>query len=644
MNRLSNSVLHKSSQLLRSTTSIQKSYQASILELFLLGMLVFGKVFTYWQSAFNMGYWEFVLAAFMVSTGYLTFVGSIAEMTSILPFSGGSYGYVRCVLGPLIGYMIGFFEAMEYVMFVATSLDAVGRVISAITGTARNAEPIYWLFFYTICLPLHILGGSAFWKVGAVLAVWIVILVLVYLLGNAGGAVLKEDHTGDVAQLDPEALSFLRYFPMAGWCYKGIEVMTLTCDNIRNPGYIVPRTMMATIVAMVIFFIGIVFMTGSVHPGAFNLINESFPLDPGLMKIFHVNKQTAAFIAAPTMIGTTFCFIYAAAHQLYAMACSGLFSPMLKEVYGRNRTPWVAILLVALVSYVVQVTLFYWVPDSYVDILFTLSMMSSQPVYICLCISYLIYTTTFSSLERSFYSPFGRVGACYALLLYCFVSVSLVGFPKEVTVSSSLFCISSVLALAYYYFVAAKRQFFSKEEQQKFLKIYVIKANKGKHKRGKHGNNKRNAVTPSEATRPSEQVSSSHHEESTGVRGGVMGLLGAVPNMFGYLMRAQLDAEMLQSVGPESGLSSPDHVSGGGAMTAAAGGKVLPEVPHHPTDTSDYQYRLSSPSRHQQVLSHDQHQPQNGESEHQGMDQSIVRDGVNVVCQHPVEETHTQRS
>eukprot|EP00981_Chlorochromonas_danica_P007411 scaffold1710_cov182-Ochromonas_danica.AAC.1 len=321
MKRLSNSVLRNSSQLVRSTTTMEKAYQASILELFLLGMLVFGKVFTYWQSAFNMGYWEFVLAAFLVSLTYLCFVGSIAEMTSILPFSGGSYGYVRCVLGPLIGYMIGFFEAMEYVMFVATSLGAVGRVISAITGTARNAEPIYWLFFYTICLPLHILGGSAFWKVGAVLAVWIVILLLVYLLGNAGGAVLKKDHTGD-SSLDPEATIFLRFFPTAGWCYKGIEVMTLTCDNIRNPGYIVPRTMMATIVAMVILFISIVLITGSIHPGAFELMIQKFPLDPGLMHAFHVDEQAAAFIAAPTMIGTTFCFIYAAAHQLYAMACS----------------------------------------------------------------------------------------------------------------------------------------------------------------------------------------------------------------------------------------------------------------------------------------------------------------------------------
>eukprot|EP00981_Chlorochromonas_danica_P007995 scaffold1936_cov197-Ochromonas_danica.AAC.2 len=191
---------------------------------------------------------------------------------------------------------------------------------------------------------------------------------------------------------------------------------------------------------------------------------------------------------------------------------------------------------------------------------------------------------------------------------------------------------TSVLALAYYYFVAAKRQFFSKEEQQKFLKIYVIKANQGRHKKGKYGNNKHNAVAPSAATRPSEQVSSSHHEESTGVRGGgMMGWLGAVPNMFGYLMRAQLNAEMLQSVGPESGLSSPDHVSGGGAM-AAGGGKVLPEVPHHPTDTSDYQHQLPSPRQHEV---HGHHQAQNGEAGQQGMDQCVDR---------PVEETHTQHS
>eukprot|EP00981_Chlorochromonas_danica_P000600 scaffold138_cov178-Ochromonas_danica.AAC.6 len=45
----------------------------------------------------------------------------------------------------------------------------------------------------------------------------------------------------------PSAHDYLKYFPVAGWGFKGIEVMTLTCAEIPNPSVQVPRAMMGAI-------------------------------------------------------------------------------------------------------------------------------------------------------------------------------------------------------------------------------------------------------------------------------------------------------------------------------------------------------------------------------------------------------------
>eukprot|EP00981_Chlorochromonas_danica_P015889 scaffold14720_cov172-Ochromonas_danica.AAC.14 len=58
----------------------------------------------------------------LVSSGYICLCFCIAEMTSFLSFAGGSYGYVRCAMGPTMGYLIGFCESIEYILYVSASV------------------------------------------------------------------------------------------------------------------------------------------------------------------------------------------------------------------------------------------------------------------------------------------------------------------------------------------------------------------------------------------------------------------------------------------------------------------------------------------------------------------------------------------
>lgn len=51
-------------------------------------VLVISGVLTYWNVGFTVGFWEYSLCNVFISIGYMFLVLCLAEMISILPFSG----------------------------------------------------------------------------------------------------------------------------------------------------------------------------------------------------------------------------------------------------------------------------------------------------------------------------------------------------------------------------------------------------------------------------------------------------------------------------------------------------------------------------------------------------------------------------
>eukprot|EP01031_Cornospumella_fuschlensis_P035406 gene35406-42915_t len=100
---------------------------ASIYNIYWLGItIVIGGQIIFWNLALKDGFFQFLFSVVVVGGGYVCLTFSLAEMTSILPFAGGSYGYVRCTLGPFIGFIVGCCETMEYVLYVATAVAEFG--------------------------------------------------------------------------------------------------------------------------------------------------------------------------------------------------------------------------------------------------------------------------------------------------------------------------------------------------------------------------------------------------------------------------------------------------------------------------------------------------------------------------------------
>eukprot|EP01031_Cornospumella_fuschlensis_P036040 gene36040-43708_t len=284
-----------------------RRYCASRLDIFWIGVtIVLGGQIINWNKGLKMGYYEFFISLIITCVGYFCLTLCLSEMTSVLPFAGGSYGYVRCSLGPLYGYLVGFCEGIEYILYVSAALLAIGTLFRDLFQSSFVYQPAYWFLFYILALPFQIMGGVYFWRFGIIIGVLTVAVVAMWCLVDIGDAdVRKFQHAKEVAG---SATTFLRYFPYSAWFFKGIEAMTMTCEDIEQPERRVPQSIMACMGCVTFLGLCVILTAGSVKPGPQHLINEMHPYDHLFEKSFDVTHQLGTILMFPGALGTAYGF------------------------------------------------------------------------------------------------------------------------------------------------------------------------------------------------------------------------------------------------------------------------------------------------------------------------------------------------
>ena len=150
----------------------------------------------------------------------------------MMPFAGGSFGYVRCTLGPIAGYLVGCCEASEYILYVAIAVQEIGRLFTVITGLSPSVEPLYWVTFYTIAVFLHCRSGRTFWTFSATVALITIILIIIYCLASLPVVNFSRFAVGDSQRSTADFREIMHFFPLVSWFYIGIEALTLSCDDV----------------------------------------------------------------------------------------------------------------------------------------------------------------------------------------------------------------------------------------------------------------------------------------------------------------------------------------------------------------------------------------------------------------------------
>eukprot|EP00981_Chlorochromonas_danica_P003137 scaffold622_cov174-Ochromonas_danica.AAC.13 len=317
---------------LKTKEVITLKYSASSLQVFFMGIsIIVGGQFMGWNKALTMGLWECMIGLAIVSVGYFCLTFCLAEMTSILPFAGGSFGYVRCSLGPRVGYNVGFCESVAYILFVAAALDNIDELLRLGLNLPSDASFYIYIAFYLIGIPIMCMGGPWIW--------WFSTIVSILAMGLVGVYCISNIHHDNAMQ------------------FSSNHHVGQTCNNVDQPGKKLPKVMIGIIMVVILSSFFILLTTCSISPsGPFDLAAQAHFAGYVYIEGLKLKSRPlwAGLLALPACIGTAYGYIYAFGQQLHSLAQSGLAPSFLKHCCGAYDAPYAAVIAGSIVCYIIN--------------------------------------------------------------------------------------------------------------------------------------------------------------------------------------------------------------------------------------------------------------------------------------------------
>lgn len=461
-------------------------YRPGRWDIWILGLAIgLGGQYFSWNAGLAAGLYTFMLIYLVVGFAYITLCCCTSEITGALPFAGGAYGLSRCTLGFYAGFIIGCAEALEYIVYVSTSVLSLADMLVESIPELAGLEPLIWLLFYVSSLYVHIRGDYIFWRWNMVIGVLSLFFVLLYCIGSF-------PHTNFAANADNDPdfryvhgiRGFLRSLPLSCWFFVGVEALSLATDDVLEPKIAIPFAQVSCILALFASGIVVLFVTVSLPPPGLNQVSKLLaPFDNGFQLLFDVSVKTATLFSIPAMYATTFGFMWGYGKLIAAMATSKLLPPVLARPHPRYGTAYWGLLSGSVLGYFVCLLVFFVpaIKDKYV---FNICIAMAFLGYAGQCIGYIALKRNYPSIKSSaFRSPFGIYGAVYSLIVWLLGLTSIAFFQENGGIEISVFFAVLIALTLVYFGYAQSRQTLSSKEHKVFLQAHVMKFNKDKSRR-----------------------------------------------------------------------------------------------------------------------------------------------------------------
>eukprot|EP00981_Chlorochromonas_danica_P011172 scaffold3779_cov254-Ochromonas_danica.AAC.32 len=502
--------------------------KARYLYIYALGVCVMcGRQTFQWHigfGQFDAYLYGLAVLVYVVAFTMLTF--SFVELISIVPFSGGCYGYSRCALGPAMGYMAGMFETAKYILYATFNVRRLGDIFQEIYGFEEKYEIMIWLAFLVAFNLVHHFQTRMLWWTVALVGVAIFVTQVMFIMGSTSAGTMTNLTT---SHWDENPADFVKALPYATYMLSALDAVRTCVDN--QGGDIVPRALLHVLAWSTVAGLASIVAQAAYIRDDKSLINEHYAYSVGMRMALNLSAgdKFVTLFALPGSLGCCLGFLYCAARQVRSMASSGLLPSFLameqgqkvrdssqpvaqatsvvpgdgtegregstqrgggKQDFSHGSKPTMAVFASSVLCFSLLLVGHFLITD-YWDIYTQMGQLLNSSMYQFLMISYVVFSTRFSNMERGIRSPFGIPGAVLAMAFFMLLFVVRLYYnPKTNTGYGITLVVFTVSIFIYYVVVVQHRQFFSKEEQEKFMKAYVVNANKTR-KRGKSGSNSR---------------------------------------------------------------------------------------------------------------------------------------------------------
>ncbi len=292
----------------------------------------------------------YLLGAFIV---YLLML-CLGELAVHFPESGSFSAYATRFIGPGTGYVVAWLYWLTWTATLGTEFTAAGILMQ---HWFPHASVWMWSAgFIALVLVVNIYSARAFAESEFVLSLIKVLAIILFLL--VGGAAVF----GLITYHVPAAISSppgIQLWTHEGWfptglmpvfwtmlavnfAYSGTELVGVAAGETVDPKRTIPRAINATVLRLLIFFVGSIGIIAALLPrDQLNLSESPFvtilthlgiPYTAGLMNLVIIAAQ----------LSTANSGLYAASRMMWTLSDQG----MLPRVFGRltkNGTPYVAI-------------------------------------------------------------------------------------------------------------------------------------------------------------------------------------------------------------------------------------------------------------------------------------------------------------
>ncbi len=380
------------------------------------------------------GWGGLLVATLIIIVMYFTMIFSIGEMSAAMPHTGGAYSFARAALGPWGGFVTGLAETIEYVVTTAVvvwfSAIYADSALLGLTGLSLP-QPLWWAILYAAFVGLNSLGASIGFRFALIVAIISMGVILFFAVGSIVSGSVDFSRLLDIAPVDGNstflpfgAIGILFALPFAIWFFLGIEALPLAAEEATNPSRDIPKASVWGVVTLAFFAILVLLLnpavtgTAAISAGA----DSGEPLLAGF-RVF-LPEGVAAVLALFALVGLLASLqgiMFAYGRNMYSLSRAGYYPKFLSLTGKKHQTPWVALLVGAIVGYIILTLVLIVLPGISAEagaaasgIILFIAVFGAVIAYIMQMVSFVVLRRNLPNVERPYKSPTGVPGAIVA--------------------------------------------------------------------------------------------------------------------------------------------------------------------------------------------------------------------------------------
>ena len=374
-----------------------------------------------WHFGLGVGGWGgLLIATLLMATMYFAMVFALAELSAAIPTAGGGYAFARRAMGPWGGFLTGTAILIEYTLAPAVVATFIGGYMDTLIGFGG---PIVYLLCYVIFVGIHLYGVGEALKVMFAITVVAVVAIAAFVIG-----MIPQFEVASLFNIDPTnaagASPFLPFgmvgiwaaFPFAIWFFLAIEGVPLAAEETRDPATDMPKGLIAGMAALLLFAILIlVFGPGGAGSAVFTsdeMLAAPSVLPLALEEAYGGTNALSTFVniaGLAALIASFFSIIFAYSRQLFALSRAGYLPRVLSVTSGR-RTPWVALVVPAVIGFLLSLT-------GAGATLLNSAVFGAAISYVLMTLSHIVLRSREPNLERPYRTPGGVITSGVACVL-----------------------------------------------------------------------------------------------------------------------------------------------------------------------------------------------------------------------------------